>query len=145
MLSPDKGPDGAKVAEMMKYRRKIPMTKPRFEPRVLKWESDALRPTPSEPHKKWKFLESKKNCYYTQSIEQCRWIKFRKPEMNEGSSLRNFRFVGLFIISQSAGIRIRSALLFEATRNLPGPEKTSRVVNWRAKNPTRGNFWAWLY
>jgi hypothetical protein len=30
VLSPDKGPDGAKLAEMMKYLRKIPMTKPGF-------------------------------------------------------------------------------------------------------------------
>jgi hypothetical protein len=35
VLSPDKGPDGAKLAEMMKYRRKIPMTKPGFEPRKI--------------------------------------------------------------------------------------------------------------
>jgi hypothetical protein len=32
VLSPDKGPDGAKAVEMMKYRRKIPMTKPGIEP-----------------------------------------------------------------------------------------------------------------
>jgi hypothetical protein len=35
VLSPDKGPDDAKVAEMMKSRRKIPMTKPGFEPRII--------------------------------------------------------------------------------------------------------------
>jgi hypothetical protein len=35
VLLPDKGPDGAKVAEMMKYWRKIPITKPGFEPRKL--------------------------------------------------------------------------------------------------------------
>jgi hypothetical protein len=35
VLSPDKDPDGAKVAEMMKYWRKIPMTKPGFEPRTI--------------------------------------------------------------------------------------------------------------
>jgi hypothetical protein len=32
VLSPDKGPDGAKAVEMMKSLRKIPMTKPGFEP-----------------------------------------------------------------------------------------------------------------
>ncbi len=36
--------------KFMKYRRKIPMTKPGYEPRALKWESDALWPTPSEPY-----------------------------------------------------------------------------------------------
>jgi hypothetical protein len=46
-------------------------------------------------------------------------IKFRGPEMNGGSSLQNFRFVG----SQSAGIRICSKRNFEATRKLPGPQK----------------------
>jgi hypothetical protein len=35
VLSPDKGPDGAKLAEMIKYLRKIPMTKPGFEPRTI--------------------------------------------------------------------------------------------------------------
>jgi hypothetical protein len=35
VLLPDKGPDGAKLAEMMKYRRKIPMTTPGFEPRNI--------------------------------------------------------------------------------------------------------------
>jgi hypothetical protein len=32
---PDKGPDDAKVAEMMKYCRKILMNKPGFEPRTI--------------------------------------------------------------------------------------------------------------
>jgi hypothetical protein len=35
MLSPEKGPDNAEVPEMMKYLRKIPMTKPGFEPRNI--------------------------------------------------------------------------------------------------------------
>ncbi len=51
MLSPDKGPDGAKVVEMMKSWRKIPMTKPGFDPETLKWKSDALSTSPSEPLK----------------------------------------------------------------------------------------------
>jgi hypothetical protein len=34
MLSLVKGPDGAKLAEMMKYSRKILMTKPGFEPQT---------------------------------------------------------------------------------------------------------------
>jgi hypothetical protein len=39
LFSPDKGPDGAKVPEMMKYWRKIPMTKPWFEPRNIEMKA----------------------------------------------------------------------------------------------------------
>ncbi len=60
-------------------------------------------------------------------VDQISWIKFRGPEMNEGSSLPNFRFVGLTIGSQSAGMRICSELNSEATRNFPGPEKIPRA------------------
>jgi hypothetical protein len=35
VLSPIEGPDGAKVAEMMKCSRKIPKTKPGFKPRNI--------------------------------------------------------------------------------------------------------------
>jgi hypothetical protein len=44
--------------------------------------------------------------------------------MNEGSSLPNFRFVGLSTGSQSTGTeRICTELNSEATRNLPDPKK----------------------
>jgi hypothetical protein len=36
VLSPDKGPDGAKAVEMMKSLRKITMTKPELNPETLK-------------------------------------------------------------------------------------------------------------
>ncbi len=56
-----------------------------------------------------------------QRVDQFVWIKFRGPILMVWSTLHNFRFVGLFIGSQSTVFLLGPH--FEATRNFSGPEK----------------------
>ncbi len=66
-----------------------------------------------------------------QPIDLLSWIKFRGPELNQGSSLQNFRFVGLSSRSEPRGHKPSFELHTEATRK--DPRASFGILNLCAK------------
>ncbi len=65
--------------------------------------------------------------FKVQPIDQSCWIKFRGPELNQGSCLLNFSFVSLSSRSEPRDHKVSLEPHTEATRKDPDPKKITRA------------------
>ncbi len=66
-----------------------------------------------------------------QPIDLLSWIKFRGPELNQGSSLQNFSFPSLPSCSEPRDHKVSLKPHSKAIRKDPDPKKNSEGLIWR--------------